>query len=65
LQTPRLYCMQVVFFRDGVNYGSQPYFIESVGNASDADIVNMFMLQIYNDFPSVVYVDLPSDYDTT
>ncbi|WP_346017232.1 excinuclease ABC subunit UvrC [Anaplasma phagocytophilum] len=59
-----LYCMQVVFFRDGVNYGSQPYFIESVGNVSDADIVNMFMLQTYNDFPSVVYVDLPSDYDT-
>ncbi|MFV9838698.1 MAG: excinuclease ABC subunit UvrC [Aaplasma endosymbiont of Hyalomma asiaticum] len=58
-----LFCIQVVSFRDGVSYGSQPYFAENVDNARDFDVVSMCVLQMVDEFSSIVYMDFASNDD--
>ena len=57
-----LYCIQVVSLRDGVSYGSQPYFAENMNNSEDLDVLGMCILQMSNEFAPVVYTDFVLDY---
>ncbi|ACM49153.1 excinuclease ABC subunit UvrC [Anaplasma marginale] len=56
------YCLQVISFRGGISYGSQPYFVDDGNYESESDVLGMFMLQVYSDPPGRVYVDCESDY---
>ena len=52
------YCIQILSFQGGMQYGNQPYFVDTVISDSHLDVLSMFFMQVCNELSSVVYVDL-------
>lgn len=44
-------CIQVFFYRNGQNYGNQPFYFDNIGDNSESEILANFLVQFYQKNP--------------